>query len=388
MDYIREMRASCPGFLALALALAVPLSAIWAVPWFVTQDGPAHVYNAQILAESFDPESPSRLVYTIAWKPIPNWAGHLILAGLVTQFPAWIADRIMTSITLVGLAAATLWLRWRVAGAKGLVLAALLSALLAMNMAWLLGFTSFLIGSCLVPDHARRLVEGPLPAVLGPHCGAGGSALRRILLPSGQPGADRGGIGRSGGDGPGAGGCEQPWRYRIARLAAHIDQLHAAPRARLLLFASGQAQRADAAGMGKPVECMVAERGLRWLGRSDHTRDEGRIAVHEPGQPRLRRLFRPCLADGGPGALVVRANDRAEKPPGRRHPADDPAARAPIKPPEITQTTARAGCFWRLCFWSEESSDQIPSAPPTENSSLSGCCSWASSHWCRFLTPT
>ena len=34
--------------------LLAPLSAIWVVPWFVTQDGPAHVYNAQILAESFD----------------------------------------------------------------------------------------------------------------------------------------------------------------------------------------------------------------------------------------------------------------------------------------------------------------------------------------------
>jgi hypothetical protein len=151
MGYSLEMRATCRGILALAVALAVPLSAIWAVPWFVTQDGPAHVYNAQILVQSFDPESPSRSVYSIAWKPIPNWVGHLVLAGLFTQFPAWIADRIITSLTLVGLAAAVLWLRWRVAGGKGLVLAAFFSALLAMNMAWLLGFTSFLIGSCLFP---------------------------------------------------------------------------------------------------------------------------------------------------------------------------------------------------------------------------------------------
>jgi hypothetical protein len=151
MGYSLEMRATCPGILALAVALAVPLSAIWAVPWFVTQDGPAHVYNAQILVQSFDPESSSRSLYSISWKPIPNWMGHLVLAGLLTQLPAWIADRSMTSMTLVGLAAATLWLRWRVCGSKGLVLAALLSALLAMNMAWLLGFTSFLIGSCLFP---------------------------------------------------------------------------------------------------------------------------------------------------------------------------------------------------------------------------------------------
>ena len=42
------------GFWHWPWLLAAPLSAIWAVPWFVTQDGPAHVYNAQILAESFD----------------------------------------------------------------------------------------------------------------------------------------------------------------------------------------------------------------------------------------------------------------------------------------------------------------------------------------------
>ncbi len=139
------------GAMALAVALVAPLSAIWAVPWFVTQDGPAHVYNAQILAESFDAASPSRSVYSIAWKPIPNWMGHILLAGLVSRFPAWTADRIMTSATLAALAAATLWLRWRVAGARGLVPAALLSALLAMNLMWLLGFTSFLVGSCLFP---------------------------------------------------------------------------------------------------------------------------------------------------------------------------------------------------------------------------------------------
>jgi hypothetical protein len=147
----RSWRASLAGFLALAVALAPVLSAIWVLPWFVTQDGPAHVYNAQILADSFDPRSPSRAVYTVSWKPIPNWMGHIVLAGLVSGLPAWVADRIMTSATLVGLAAATLWLRWRVAGGQGLVSAALLSALLAMNFAWLMGFTSFLLGSCLFP---------------------------------------------------------------------------------------------------------------------------------------------------------------------------------------------------------------------------------------------
>ena len=131
--------------------LAPALAAIWAVPWFVTQDGPAHVYNAQILAWSFDPTSPFRDVYTVRWQPIPNWAGPLTLAGLVAILPAWVADRIMTSLTLAAFAAAIFWLRWRVAGGRGLRVAALLASLLAMNMAWLFGFTSFMLGACLFP---------------------------------------------------------------------------------------------------------------------------------------------------------------------------------------------------------------------------------------------
>jgi hypothetical protein len=54
-------------------------------------------------------------------------------------------------VTLVGLAAAALWLRRRVAGRCGTVAAPLLAALLAMNMPWLFGFTSFLLGACLFP---------------------------------------------------------------------------------------------------------------------------------------------------------------------------------------------------------------------------------------------
>jgi hypothetical protein len=139
------------GLTVLAAALAPALAAIWTVPWFVTQDGPAHVYNAQILAWSFDPGSPFRDVYTIQWQPIPNWVGHLALAGLVSVLPAWVADRIMTSVTLAVFAVSILWLRWRVAGGRNLPAAALLASLLALNITWLFGFTSFLLGACLFP---------------------------------------------------------------------------------------------------------------------------------------------------------------------------------------------------------------------------------------------
>jgi hypothetical protein len=149
------------GLAVLVLALAPAVAAIWSVPWFVTQDGPAHVYNAQILAWSFDPQSPFRSVFTIAWQPIPNWAGQLALAGLVAVVPAWMADRIMTSLTLVGLATAALWLRWRVARGRGMRVAALLTALLAMNLTWLLGVFQLSARRMLVSDHTGCLVAIP-----------------------------------------------------------------------------------------------------------------------------------------------------------------------------------------------------------------------------------
>ena len=147
----RSLRDARWAVAILAGALAPALAAIWAVPWFVPQDAPAHVYNAQILLRSFDPASPFRDVYTVQWQPIPNWAGSIALTGLVAILPAWVADRIMTSLTLVCFAVAVFWLRWRVAGGRGLRVAALMAALLAMNLAWLFGFASFILGACLFP---------------------------------------------------------------------------------------------------------------------------------------------------------------------------------------------------------------------------------------------
>ena len=215
----RPRRSSWLGILALTVALAPALSAVWAIPWFVTQDGPAHLYNARILADSFDPDAPSRAVYTISWKPIPNWIGHLVLAGLVSSVPAWVADRIMTSMTLAGLAAAVLWLRWRVAGTRGMGAAALLGVLLAMNLTWLLGFTSFLLGTCLFPItlgiwwtgryrlSVRRIVVLAALLTLGYFChlvSLGLTVVGLVVLSVTGPIPD---------------GTEKAWPFRLARLA-------------------------------------------------------------------------------------------------------------------------------------------------------------------------
>src|SRR5262249_15904650 len=90
-------RCRIGGGVVFLVALLPTLIAIWVVPGFVTQDGPAHLYNADIIARSRDPESPFRGHFRVRWEPLPNWTGHLTLAGLLLVLPPRAADRMMTS---------------------------------------------------------------------------------------------------------------------------------------------------------------------------------------------------------------------------------------------------------------------------------------------------
>lgn len=140
------------GLAAGLVALLLPaVAAVWAFPGFVTQDGPAHLYNAHVLAKSIDPASPFRGVFAVRWEPLPNWAGHLALMALVEVLPPRAADRMMTTALLAGFAASVVWLRWTVAGGRGLATAAVLAVLLGLNVTWLLGFGSFVLGAAVLP---------------------------------------------------------------------------------------------------------------------------------------------------------------------------------------------------------------------------------------------
>jgi hypothetical protein len=139
------------GFLVLVVALIPVLSAIWGIRWFVTQDGPAHLYNTHIIARSLGSNSPFAAFYGVRWEAVPNWSGHLVTAALVSLLPPWAAGSAITTLTLVGFAASIVWLRAHVTGASGLSLASVLAVLLSLNFPWLLGFTSFMLGACLFP---------------------------------------------------------------------------------------------------------------------------------------------------------------------------------------------------------------------------------------------
>jgi hypothetical protein len=170
------------GWLLVTVLLLPIMIAIWTIPGFSTQDGPTHLYNAWILSRSFGLDSPYQAYYQVRWQPLPNWAGHLVLAGLLRIVSPGIADRIMITLTLMAFAVSLVWLRWKVRGGEAFPGSCLLIVILAPNFLWLLGFTSFLLGCCVLPitlgvwwsgrDHlgAGRLVTLAILVVLGYFC--------------------------------------------------------------------------------------------------------------------------------------------------------------------------------------------------------------------------
>ena len=138
-------------YLRLLILLIPTIAAILARPGFITQDGPAHVYNAEILRQTLTPFHGAQAFPLTAFdtrlEPLPNWAGHATLIGLLSVLPARAADQAMIVLTLIGPAALCIWLARTVRGGSLPWPMVILCALLGLNWLWLLGFYSFLLGS-------------------------------------------------------------------------------------------------------------------------------------------------------------------------------------------------------------------------------------------------
>lgn len=143
---------SSPSAVALLyfLALAAPvLVAIWFVPWFVTQDGTLHVYNAYLLSTLSEENQPLAEFYAPRGGLLPYVGMYKLLAGLMSIISARAADRVLMTLTSIGFACSVLWLRWRIVGSEGMPIVVLLVLLLAVSHLWLLGLYSFLLGASL-----------------------------------------------------------------------------------------------------------------------------------------------------------------------------------------------------------------------------------------------
>lgn len=72
--------------------------------YYPSMDGPAHLYNANILLHLLKGNNTLSEFYSINGLFIPNWTSHLILLFFHSFLPSWIAEKILLIIYVSGMA--------------------------------------------------------------------------------------------------------------------------------------------------------------------------------------------------------------------------------------------------------------------------------------------
>ena len=82
-------------FLAM---IVLHLWPVWGYQYFPSQDGPAHLESASIIRAYHDPQrSALRDYFVLNQDFTPNWAGHLVLAGLMAFMTPLLAEKAFLS---------------------------------------------------------------------------------------------------------------------------------------------------------------------------------------------------------------------------------------------------------------------------------------------------
>ena len=88
-------------FWALVLVHLLP---VFAAHWFVTLDGPCHLYSARIVKDLLLGDAFMGGFFHLSTFPEPYWTGHAIMALGLLVFPAWVVEKFIFSLAIVGLA--------------------------------------------------------------------------------------------------------------------------------------------------------------------------------------------------------------------------------------------------------------------------------------------
>ncbi len=126
--------------------VAVCVSPVWSVEYFVQQDGPAHVYNAHLMTLLLGGNAEAASLLSFNSFSIPNASGHWLLAGLLLLVTPFVATKIVATLIFGGFVAAAGWLRYLTVGSDGVKTSMLIGAALGFNWLWLVGTYNFCIG--------------------------------------------------------------------------------------------------------------------------------------------------------------------------------------------------------------------------------------------------
>lgn len=106
MSFIKEKIILLEKFepIYFYLFLLVNLIPVFSHQFFPTVDGPAHLYNSKMLVDLLNnPNSPISTFLTFNSSINPNWTGHFLLSFFLFFLPAFVAEKIVLLIYLVGL---------------------------------------------------------------------------------------------------------------------------------------------------------------------------------------------------------------------------------------------------------------------------------------------
>jgi hypothetical protein len=135
---------------AFWLLLALHVLPLCAGRYFPTADGPTHLYNAWLWkAMLLAPGHPAHQALAFNPNPEPNYLSHLLLAGLLTLGPPWLAEKLLLLLYVVGLPLA---LRYalRSAGQAGAGWLAVLGFPLVYSVVLVWGFYNFCLSLILL----------------------------------------------------------------------------------------------------------------------------------------------------------------------------------------------------------------------------------------------
>jgi hypothetical protein len=137
---------SLRNYLILLLLSVVACAPIWSVRYFINQDGSGHVYGAWLMTQLLETKEPYSRIFQFNFPLFPNSSGHWLLV-LILQFAgAFMATKIMSTVTYVSFAASVGWLARHTTSALNVPIALIFGAVLGFNSLWLVGFYNFNIG--------------------------------------------------------------------------------------------------------------------------------------------------------------------------------------------------------------------------------------------------
>ena len=149
-------------FWLLVLLYTLP---IWRWHYFLTIDGPTHLYNAWLLKTMLlTPASGFHQWLAFNLSPEPNYLSHLLLSGLMTAMPPWLAEKLVQTLYVVSLPLAMRYLLRSWQPAAGFL--AVLVFPLIYSVVFLYGFYNFclsLVFLLLVLGYWRRHLAPTLP---------------------------------------------------------------------------------------------------------------------------------------------------------------------------------------------------------------------------------